>query len=216
MLVPSIKKKFKIRQTEIQQRNEECLLKKQRAVAEKHRRELEEKERLTNEITKSGLWTSRTHIREGLAAVSKKTEKVHLLKLQIEFRRKVLHQTHSDSSLFKFSQNGKQFSVQRLQDNLIKLLSAEEQATPDEERATPAEEQATLLEQVLQAPEYLVGKKINHRFEVEGELVWFKGTVKSYDSKTKEFLVFYDGEEDPCCFELLQDIEYGDLLLDMQ
>ena len=230
MLVPSMKKKFKIRQNEIQQRNEESLLKKQRTVAEKHRRELEEKEKLTNEIAKSGLWTSRTHIREGLAAVSKKTEKVRLLKLQIKFRRKVLHQTNSDSSLFKFSQNSKQFSVQRLQDNLIKLLSAEEQATLAEEQAAPAEEQAapaddnvtsadeqaTLLEQVLQAPEYLVGQKINHRFEVEGELVWFKGTVKSYDSKTKEFLVFYDGEEDPCCFELLQDIEYGDLLLVIQ
>lgn len=57
--------------------------------------------------------------------------------------------------------------MQRLQDNLIKLLSAEEQATaaeeqatPAEERATPAEEQATLLEQVLQAPEYLVGQKL--------------------------------------------------------
>ena len=105
--------------------------------------------------------------------------------------------------MFKFSQGGKQFSVDQLQANLFKLLPADEEATSN-----------TLLDQALQDPEYLVSRRINHQFEVEGELVWFKGTVTRYDSQSKEFLVVYDGEEDPCSFQLLDDIENGDLVLD--
>lgn len=56
MLAPAIREKFKARQVEIQWRNEESLLKKQQAVAEKQVRELKEKEKLTNEIAKNGLW----------------------------------------------------------------------------------------------------------------------------------------------------------------
>ena len=138
MLAPAIREKFKARQVEIQWRNEESLLKKQQAVAEKQVRELKEKEKLTNEIAKNGLWISRADIVEGLAAVRKKTEKVKLLKLQINFRRKVLSQTYSDLSVFKFSQNRKQFSVDQLKENLTKLLPSDEQATSN-----------TLLDQAL-------------------------------------------------------------------
>ena len=81
---------------------------------------------------------SRADIVEGLAAVRKKTEKVKLLKLQINFRRKVLSQTYSDLSVFKFSQNRKQFSVDQLKENLTKLLPSDEQATSN-----------TLLDQAL-------------------------------------------------------------------
>ena len=142
---------------------------------------------------------------EGLAAVRKKTEKVKLLKLQTNFQCKVLSQTYSDLSVFKFSKNRKQFSVDQLKENLIKILPSDEQATSN-----------TLLDQALQDPNYLVSRRINHRFEVKGELVWFKGTVKRYNSQTKEFLVMYDEEETPCSFQLLEDIESGDLVLDSE
>lgn len=44
------------------------------------------------------------------------------LKLQINFRHHILSQSHSDSSVFKFSCNRKPFSVDRLKENLLKLL----------------------------------------------------------------------------------------------
>ena len=160
-LAPSMKEKFKASRIEIQQRIEESLLNKQQAVEKKRVRELKEKEKLTNEIAKIGLWTCRLNTIAGLAAVSKKTERVKLLKLQINFRRKVLCQTYSDKSVFKFSQNRKQFSVDQLQANLYKLLPSEEDGSPT----------TSSLNQVLEHPECLVGQRINHWFEVKGEFV---------------------------------------------
>ena len=208
-LVPSFKEKFKKRQLEIQRRNEERLQSKQEAIKLKAARELTEKEKLTEEISKiGGLWMSKSDTVTGLANVKKKAEKVKLLKLQIKFRRKVLCQTYSDLSVFKFSQNGKQLSVDQLEANLYKLLPT---ANVD---AGMNSTTALSLDQVLIHPEKLVGHEINHRFEVEdGELVWYKGTVEKYNSRTNEFIVRYDGEELPCSFPLLDDIRSGDLQL---
>lgn len=107
----------------------------------------------------------------GLANAKKKTDKVKSLKLQIKFRRKVLCQTYPDLSVFKFSCNGKQLSVDQLEANLYKLLP-----TDEINLTTPL-----TLDQVLLCPSKLVGQEINHRFEEDGELVWYKGTVKNYD-----------------------------------
>ena len=103
-------------------------------------------------------------------------------------------------SVFKFSQKGKQLSIDELQENLFKLLPA-------------ADDQTTLLDQVLLDPTYLVGQRINHRFDVNEELIWYKGTVKKYCSQTKKFIVNYDCEDDPCSFHLIEDIASGDLVL---
>lgn len=69
-----------------------------------------------------GLWTNRAQVDDGLDALTKKTEKLKILKLQINFRNKVLNQLPSSNSLFKFSHCKKQFSVEQLKNNLYKLL----------------------------------------------------------------------------------------------
>ena len=69
------------------------------------------------------------------------------------------------------------------------------------------------VEEIVKNPALLVGKKVQHRFEVGKELVWFIGTVLSVDLETKEFEVSYEGESDVCCFTLLDDIVHGNLKL---
>ena len=144
----------------------------------------------------------------GLDAVSKRSDKLKLLKLQINFRHKVLCQTHSDPSVFRFSHCGKQFSVDQLKENLFCLLPSVVTADGD----PPS---MLTLDDVLKCPEQLVGERINHRFEVDGELVWYEGTVDSYNSHSKEYLIAYDGEEDLCSFPLLEDIASGDLTINI-
>lgn len=53
------------------------------------------KETLTKQIQKVGLWTSRHEIEEGLSKLKTASSKRDTLKLQINFRRKVLGQTHT-------------------------------------------------------------------------------------------------------------------------
>ena len=49
-------------------------------------------------------------------------------------------------------------------------------------------------------------------FEVDGELVWYDRTVLRMNTKTKEYEIQYDGEEETCWFALLDDLSAGDLV----
>ena len=66
---------------------------------------------------------------------------------------------------------------------------------------------------MLHQPDLLVGKRIKHRFQVDGKLVWYEGTVLHLDFKTYEFQIIYDSEDDICVFSLLNDISSGDIII---
>ena len=91
-----------------------------------------------------------------------------------------------------------------MKQNLFKLLNCEED---------PLFASNTFLQAILLQPELLVGQRIKHRFDENGELVWYEGRVLRMNADTKEFEVIYDGEEDSCWFLLLEDISAGDLLI---
>ena len=59
-----------------------------------------EKEKLTKEMEKIGLWANAIEIEDGLENFLKRAEKIKLLKLQIKYRHKVLGQTHHDKINF--------------------------------------------------------------------------------------------------------------------
>ena len=86
--------------------------------------------------------------------------------------------------MFRFSHSGKQFSIDQLKENLLQLVPFV--------GGTQSSSKLT-LDEVLQHPKRLVGERINHRFEVDGDLIWYEGTVQRYNS---EFLIAYDGEWD--------------------
>lgn len=94
-----------------------------------------------------------------------KTSKVKVLKLQLQFRQKVISQVYIDSSVFKFSQNGKQHSITRLKENLCKLL--EPPSDTHSITCSPIETapRCLSLEEVQSNPVRLVGHQISHRFE---------------------------------------------------
>lgn len=95
--------------------------------------------------------------------------------------------------------------MEQLKENLICLLGSVERPSTSEHELT--------LDEVLQSPERLVGERISHRFEVNGELIWYEGTVQRYNFNSKEFQIAYDGEEDLCLFPLMDDIATGDLVI---
>ena len=61
----------------------------------------------------------------------------------------------------------------------------------------------------IPAPESLVGKRVLHKFEVEGQEKWFSGYVTSYNAQTHLHEVSY--EEENFFFNLIEDISVGDL-----
>ena len=121
--------------------------------------------------------------------------------MQISFRKKVLGQEHSDKTVFQFSHKRQTCSASQLKENLIKLLS------PHEELPSLTEEE------IFDNPQLLVYKRVEHLFNCDGEMIWFTGTVVSYNEDTGEFSIAYDDEGDVCQYPLLEDIAKGELRL---
>ena len=119
-----------------------------------------------------GLWVTRAQVDSELDVIIKKTEKLKILKLQINFCNKILNQLPSNNPLFKFSQCRKPFTVEQLKGNLYKLLERDCTVTQILANST--------LEEILLKPQLLVGRRIKHKFQLEesSELVWYNGTVK--------------------------------------
>ena len=160
----------------------------------KKEKEIKEKEELTKKISFVGLWTTKHEALAGLDKIVGKKAKKDALKLQISFRKKVLGQTSDDQTLFQFSHNRQVFTDTRLLQNLYKLL-------------LNYDHQTLAITDVQRDPELLIYRQIEHQFNCDGQLVWYKGTVLSFDKETKEFRILYDNEEEECSFPLLEDLE---------
>lgn len=61
--------------------------------------------------------------------------------------------------------------------------------------------------------ESLVGRKVLHRFKVDSEERWFSGFIVSYNHRARLHEIIYDGEEEHCFFNLLEDLSKGDLVV---
>ena len=171
-------------------------------MRKKKQKELKEKEKLTKEVQKVSLWTTCEEVARGLESLPSKMKKIAALKLQINFRKKVSCQTHTDKFIFAFSNDGRAYTVSELTNNLLKLLSVVKQPL------TP--------EDISNDPYCLVYQRIEHLFMCDNGLSWFKGTVVGYNSETSEFRVVYDCEEDEYNYPLLEDLlngEYPRILL---
>ena len=210
-LVPMVKEKFKTRKQEIQKQLQDDLARRQEEITRRQYKKTQEKEKLTKAIEIVGLWVTRAQVDSALDAIIKKTEKVKVLKLQINYRNKLLNQLPSNNALFKFSHCRRQFTVEQLKHNLYKLLEGE---FTDEEATSNS---TCTLEEILLKPELLVGCRIRHRFQLQesSELVWYNGTVEKMNPETDEFQVVYDGEDEVCNYALLDDIKNGDVSLIM-
>ena len=127
---------FRKRRDEIIAKRLVAIEEKQEEMRKKKEKELREKEKLTKEVQKVSLCTTCEEVARGLESLPSKTKKIAALKLQMNFRKKVLCQTHTDKFIFAFSNNGRAYTVSELTNNLLKLLSVVEQPlTPEDIRA---------------------------------------------------------------------------------
>lgn len=78
----------------------EALIQKEKGLYKKKRpKKLKVKKDLTLKIQKYGLWTTCPEVDKNLGELKSKKAKVDVLKLRINFRRKVLNQSHPDKQV---------------------------------------------------------------------------------------------------------------------
>ena len=122
--------------------------------------------------------------------------KTSLLKTQIQIRKKVLKQ----KICITFSHLKKQRPLSEIVKELANFVS----------RNTP-------FSDILCTPEALVGRRIKHKFEIDGELgetKWYSGIIVHYNGTTKAYEISYDDEDEHCFFDITIDLVNGDLILD--
>ena len=157
-------------------------------------------------LAKEHLITTSTELSEAIeeidsapiSAYKKKQNKLSLLRTQINLRKKILNQKIN----IVFSKNRKQRPLSQIVSELSTFIDNNPQM--GESPGIPN----------LSDPFSLVGREINHRFELEsGEQEWFHGIVISYNVATKLYEISYDGEADHQFFDLSTDLLDGDVEL---
>ena len=82
------------------QKRAELLQAKERALLAAQQIKLKEKEKLTQEIMQYGLWQSEEDIRIGLFKLRSNSTKVAAIKVQLNFRKRVLEQNYPEKEVF--------------------------------------------------------------------------------------------------------------------
>ena len=178
---PEFKRLYKSRRKQMQEERMKLLEAKRRALQAAKEKSLRQKEQLTQEIVRCGLWQTHRDIVTALSKEKSKSAKLKALKAQLNFRKKVLEQRHPDKDVFAFSSKGKQLSVDELVSNLKKLLST----APLQDKHAAENQQS------------LIGKTIRHKWcNEDGVEQWYTGHILSaVEGSTEWFNVQYDGEE---------------------
>lgn len=197
-LGPMHRKKFRERLAYLKVQQEEALQKKQEEAEKQRERLLLQKEKLTGDIVKLGLWQSSQDVNASLRVLRSETSKREAIKTQLRFRKTVLEQKYKDMAVFQFSKNKTQYTSTVLKENLLLLLA-----------------DATMHEQVSDdCPTcHLVGARIDHQFIENEKLVTYTGEVISQVPGFSEwFNVVYDNEPGTVyTYKLMDDLRNGDL-----
>ena len=176
------------------QRSKKLMEQKQRRDVLKRRAQEE-----LNKLSKLQLITSVAELQEAIAnideselsAAKKRDKKMSLLKDQINIRKKV----YKETIRIPFSQHGKKRPVATIASELMEFMASSE-----------------LSSKCDIDPVTLVGQSIEHKFELDGgEFEWFRGFVVNYDAETSLHEIVYEGEEEHCHFNLLEDLFAKDL-----
>ena len=200
-LSPEFKQLYNIRRQKLLEERAKLLRAKRLQLERLQAKKVKEKEELVQGILRCGLWQSKQKIEEGLAKLKTKKEKVAALKLQLDFRKKVLEQKHIDKTLFFLTKNKRQLTIVEISENLCQLLDCTARSILEGSDA------------IVKNCESLIGKQIYHKWkDVDGEEKWYKGQVLGLVPGTSEWYnVQYDGENEILSLNLLVDIDKGDL-----
>ncbi len=214
-LAPQVRKKYRERREEIRKHRAQVILHREQERLAKKRKEEARRQQLVDEISLAGLWQTEEDVRKELGNMRSVKQKMHKLKQQIKFRRYVLLQEYPDKSVFNFTKQGRPFSVQKLMENLLNLITATSDPEPF---ASPSPAKRQRMDPYIQNPELLVGKSIDHTFvtdEVTGETGTFRGTIISQvrvGKNTSYFNISYEGFGDKYwTYQLLEDYINGDI-----
>lgn len=164
---------FKNRIQEIKQQRIYKMQEKIKKRGELERERIRKQTEYTNNIIYHGLWQSESQVENMIKSYKSQTEKINMLKAQLKFRKKVLHQVSEDKATYNVTKtvmdnkSRQHLSVDELIDNLNSLIR-----------------QAIVKDaQTNEEHHILVGKRVRHCFQdkSDGQIgnKWYYGRIIS-------------------------------------
>ena len=187
-LAPAHRAQFRECLLMIEQQRRAILQKKQDDIRMKEQKVLQEEEKLTSETVLIGLWQTQDDVAQQLLRLKSEAKKKEALKIQLKFRKNVLQQQYSDTSIYRFSKKGVgQFSSTTLKENLLKFIEDAWKATPSISSSQSA----------ITGDPILVGKQVQHKFSENKAIVLYTGKVLSQVPRFQDWYnIVYDDEPD--------------------
>jgi hypothetical protein len=165
-----VRQKFKERRNQIHQERQRILQEKVLEEERKKTARIKKLENYTNQILIWGLWQTEEEVDQELSRSKTQSDKQEAISAQLNFRNHVLKQKCDDQNVYVMSElvsgRRKKLSISKLSANVKKLIQHSFTITVPPENA---QEQSITL----------VGKKVMHAFEGNGERVWHSGHVIS-------------------------------------
>jgi hypothetical protein len=93
-----------------------------------------------------------------MAKMRTKKEKTTALKQQINMCREIVQVSSKDKCIFQFSKKGKQFDIQQLKENLLKLI---EKSNVDNDQLDHTDQ---LIKSIKDNPRNVIGKHLEHEW----------------------------------------------------
>ena len=198
------RKIFHQRRQQMLKQRADYLQHKQLEGERRRRKVYEKKEKLTNSVMSDGLWQTREQVEVGLMSYRSKAAKLKALKYQLDFRCIVLQQVYSDKSVFQAQIKGRKFTIEEMKENLCKLLK----------QSGVSSAPSLTGHQSVPSSVDLVGKRVRHKWLLDGEEVFYFGTVLGLvPGMSTWYNVKYDGEDDIISLNLHEDLKTGDLVI---
>ena len=165
------------------------------------------KERLTLDIQQFGLWVEESQIDEGLSKLDTVKSKRQALKIQLDFRNKVL-EAKCERSLFHLSTQGVNKPIDELKANLLKVIGWTEPevsaSEPKIDFSVPVSisrddidsQKKTYQNEARETSEKLSGKKVQEKIQKRKSQVKVKASTKA-SKKVKKNIVNSSSSKSP-------------------
>ena len=167
---------------------------------------------LTDLIQYGGVWKSEQEMQGKIKSFKSNREAMAAVKNQLKVRKTILEQKpppDSSASIFAFSYKGKQFPLNKLCENLLLLIQA------DQGHNTTSD-----VEHYLQNPDKLQNRVFSHMWTVDEQDKWFEGEILNMivnKEREPEFRIRYAEHGDEDYFltlsEIITDVKNGEFLL---
>ena len=155
------------------------------------------KEKIQKDVEDIGIWNNIETIEHNLTKMKTKNEKATALKQQINLCKEIVQVPSKDKYIFQFSKKGKQFDIQHLKENLLKLI---EKSNVDNNQLDHTDQ---LIKYIKDNHRNVIGRQLEHEWR---DKKWKERVIALHDNEFEVNIRHLTVHITHCSVTLLQNL----------